>query len=198
MLKKEFKRRDVERIRNLIKGNANNSSESQIGYKKKSIEYKEGDVWTENRKTWTIKNGVKQTVSKLAVIRKSVFLPLSCPKCKKIMKHHLDKNNYKIHKKCHSCVIKFEHDLMVKDKTLKLYKNYKNNLKTKNTITSLNEIESYLLDAMNNTSNSSFVSEHGIIERWVGGRPKEENFEEVTKNIDKVKKEQKNQLKNEK
>ena len=123
---------------------------------------------------------------------------LSCPKCKKIMKHHLDKNNYKIHKKCHSCVIKFEHDLMVKDKTLKLYKNYKNNLKTKNTITSLNEIESYLLDAMNNTSNSSFVSEHGIIERWVGGRPKEENFEEVTKNIDKVKKEQKNQLKNEK
>ena len=37
MLKKEFKRKDVDRMRNLIKGNVNSSSESQIGYKKKSI-----------------------------------------------------------------------------------------------------------------------------------------------------------------
>jgi hypothetical protein len=41
MLKKEFKRKDVERMRNLIKGDANNSSETQIGYKKKQIERKE-------------------------------------------------------------------------------------------------------------------------------------------------------------
>ena len=35
MLKKEFNRKDVERMRNLIKGKANESSETQIGYKKK-------------------------------------------------------------------------------------------------------------------------------------------------------------------
>ena len=35
MLKKEFRRKDVERMRNLVKGNANSSSESQVGYKKK-------------------------------------------------------------------------------------------------------------------------------------------------------------------
>jgi len=194
MLKKEFKRKDVERMRNLIKGKAGSSSETQIGYKKKYIEYKEGDIWTENKKTWTIKNGIKQTVSKLDSIRNEVFMPLCCPKCSKVMKHHLDKSNYKIHKTCHSCVIEFEHKLRIKGK----YKEYKNKLKAKNVITSLSEIESYLLDAINNTSNSSFVSEHGVIERWVGGRPKEENFKEVTKNIDKVKKERKNQLKNEK
>ena len=34
MLKKEFKRKDVERLRNLIKGNTNTSSEVQIGYTK--------------------------------------------------------------------------------------------------------------------------------------------------------------------
>ena len=35
MLKKEFKRKDVERVRNLVNGKANFSSETQIGYKKK-------------------------------------------------------------------------------------------------------------------------------------------------------------------
>ena len=70
MLKKEFRRADVERARNLIAGKANQSSETQIGYKKKTIKYKEGDIWTENRKTWTIKNGIKQTISKLDAIKK--------------------------------------------------------------------------------------------------------------------------------
>ena len=45
MLKKEFNRRDVERMRNLISGKAESSSESQVGYKKKTIKRKEGDVW---------------------------------------------------------------------------------------------------------------------------------------------------------
>ena len=31
---------------------------SVIGYNKKNEDYKEGDVWTENKKTWTIKNGI--------------------------------------------------------------------------------------------------------------------------------------------
>ena len=75
MLKKEFKRKDVKRARNLIMGNSGASSETQIGYKKKRIEYKEGDIWTENKKTWTIKNGIKQTISKLDSIRKEVFMP---------------------------------------------------------------------------------------------------------------------------
>ena len=75
MLKKEFKKKDVERARNLIMGNSGASSETQIGYKKKRIEYKEGDIWTENKKTWTIKNGIKQTISKLDSIRKEVFMP---------------------------------------------------------------------------------------------------------------------------
>ena len=65
MLKKEFKRKDVERVRNLVRGKANESAETQVGYKKKTEDYKEGDIWIENRKTWTIKNGIKQTISKL-------------------------------------------------------------------------------------------------------------------------------------
>ena len=169
MLKKEFKRKDVQRARNLIMGNSGASTSTQIGYKKEIKDYKEGDVWTEGRKTWTIKNGIKQTVSKLDTIKKEVFMPLSCPCCGKIMKSRLDKPNYKIHKKCHDCVIEFEHKLRIRGE----YDNYIKKLKAKNSIELTNEIESYLLDAIN-SSNSSFVSEDGVVEKWVGGVDKNE------------------------
>ncbi len=169
MLKKEFKKKDVQRARNLITGKTGASTGTQIGYNKKTEDYKEGDVWTEGRKTWTIKNGIKQTVSKLDVIKKEVFIPLSCPNCGKIMKKRLDKPNYKIHKKCFDCVIEFEHKLRIRGE----YDNYKKKLVTKNSLDIVNEMESYLLDAIN-TSNSGFVSEDGVIEKWAGGVNKKE------------------------
>ena len=168
-LKKEFSKKDVERARNLITGNTGASSETQIGYNKKIIEYKEGDIWNENRKTWTIKNGIKQTVSKLDSIKKEVFVPLFCPKCSKVMKHHLDKSNYKTHKKCHSCVVKYEHKLKIEGK----YDDYINLLKNKNSLSIVDETENYLLDLVN-TSSNGYVSEDGVIERWVGGVDKKE------------------------
>jgi len=165
MLKKEFKRKDVQRARNLLTGKTGASTGTQIGYNKKTEDYKEGDVWTEGRKTWTIKNGIKQTVSKLDVIKKEVFMPLSCPCCNKIMKKRLDKPNYKIHKKCFDCVIEFEGRLK---HVPGRYEKYIKELELKNKLTSLDELESYLLDAIN-TSNSSFVSEDGVVEKWNGG-----------------------------
>ena len=174
MLKKEFKRKDVERMRNLITGNAGSSSETQIGYKKKRIEYKEGDVWTENKKTWTINDGIKKTVSKLDKIKKEVFVPLFCPECSKVMKHHLDKDNYKVHKKCHECVIKFEHKIH----TYNQYDNYIKELKLKNSVDIVKETETYLLETINET-NKDFVSENGDVERWVGGV----NKKELTKKV---------------
>ena len=179
MLKKEFKRKDVQRARNLIMGNSGASTSTQIGYKKEIKDYKEGDVWTEGRKTWTIKNGIKQTVSKLDTIKKEEFMPLSSPCCGKIMKKRLDKPNYKIHKKCHDCVVEFEHKLRIKNK----YNNYIKKLEVKNSLDIVDEMESYLLDAIN-SSNSSFVSEDGVIEKWAGGINKKEwtqNIKEATK-----------------
>ena len=174
MLKKEFRKKDVNRMRNLITGKTDASSGSQIGYKKEIKEYKEGDVWTENRKTWTIKNGIKQTISKLDKIKKEVFMPLCCPECGNVMKKRLDKPNYKIHKKCHDCVVKFEHKLRIEGK----YEDYKKELKTKNNLTILNEMESYLLGALNET-NKGYISEQGVVERWVGGIDKEKMTKEI-------------------
>jgi len=174
MLKKEFKRKDVSRMRNLITGKTGASTGTQIGYNKEQIDYKEGDIWTENKKTWTIKNGIKQTISKLDTIKKEVFMPLCCPKCGKVMKGQLDKPNYKIHKKCHDCVVEFEHKLRIRGE----YDDYIKKLKAKNSLDIVNEMESYLLDAIN-TSNSGFVSEDGVVERWVGGVNKEELTKQV-------------------
>ena len=173
-LNKEFEKRDVERMRNLIQGKANSSSGNQVGYKKKIIDYKEGDIWTENKKKWTIKNGIKQTISKLDAIKKEVFVPLCCPKCSKVIKHRLDKDNYKIHKNCHDCVIEFEHKLRIEGK----YDNYIKELKGKNSLNIVDEMESYLLNVINATNNG-YVSEHGDVERWVGGIDKEKISKEI-------------------
>ena len=174
-LKKEFTRKDVERVRNLAQGKIGDSSETQIGYTKRRNEYKEGDVWVENKKTWTIKKGIKQTVSKLDSIKKEVFIPLCCPKCSKAIKHILDKDNYKVHKTCHDCVIEFEHQLHIEGK----YDDYIKELKAKNSLDMVDDLESYLLSAVNET-NKGFVSEQGEVERWVGGLDKEKITKEIT------------------
>ena len=163
-LNKEFKKTDVNRMRNLIQGKGSTSTGNQIGYSKKTEDYKEGDVWKENKKTWTIKNGIKQTISKLDAIKKEVFMPLCCPKCSKVMKKRLDKPNYKIHKKCFNCVVDFEHKLRIRGE----YDDYIKKLEAKNSLDIVDEMESYLLDAIN-TSNEGFVSEDGVVERWKGG-----------------------------
>ena len=173
-LKKEFNKKDVNRARNLIMGKTGDSTGLQVGYKKELKEYKEGDIWTENKKTWTIKNGIKQTISKLDTIKKEVFMPLCCPNCGKVMKKRLDKPHYRIHKKCYDCVIEFEHKLRIKGQ----YKKYQKAIKAKNSLEYLEGIESYLLDAVN-TSNSNFVSEDGVIERWVGGIDKKDLTKKV-------------------
>ena len=173
-LNKEFRKTDVNRLRNLIQGKTGDSTGTQIGYNTKQEDRKEGDIWVENKKTWTIKNGIKQTISKLDKIKKEVFMPLCCPECSNVMKKRLDKPNYNIHKKCFDCVVDFEHKLKIKGE----YNDYIKNLKAKNSLDIVDEMESYLLDAIN-TSNSGFVSEDGVVERWVGGVDKVELTKQV-------------------
>ena len=193
MLKKEFKRKDVDRARNLLMGKSGTSSETQVGYKKKRIEYKEGDVWVENKKTWTIKDGIKQTISKLDTIKKEVFMPLCCPNCGKVMKKRLDKPNYKVHKMCFDCVIDYEHNLRIRGE----YDDYIKNLKLKNRLTEIDEMENMFLE-LANQSNDGFVSEHGEIERWKGGIDKEKISSDITKAAQEAREKIQKELTNEK
>ena len=193
MLKKEFNRKDVERARNLLTGKSGASSETQVGYKKKRVDYKEGDVWVENKKTWTIKDGIKQTISKMDAIKKEIFMPLCCPKCSKVMKKRLDKPNYKVHKMCFDCVIDFEHKLRIRGE----YDDYIKQLKLKNSLTQVNEMENMFLE-LANQSNDGFVSEHGEVERWKGGIDKEKISSDITKAAQEAREKIQKELTNEK
>ena len=58
-------------------------------------------------------------------------------------------------------------------------------------------MESYLLDAIN-TSNSSFVSEDGVVERWVGGVDSKKLTKDVKEGASKFRKKIKKELNDQK
>ena len=177
-LQREFRERDVQRMRNLITKDYNAKTQSQVGYSKEYIERNEGDIWEENNKTWTIKNGIKMTVSKLDDIKKILQLPLICPKCSKHMKNfELNKKMYSIHKMCFDCVIEFETKL----KMLGTYKEYERNIIDKGLDVYIKELEDFLLELALNDNNESFVTEAGDIEKWSGG-----NIDKKTKMNDLI------------
>ena len=66
-MKKGISESKVQRMRNIVKGDYTKSVKTQVGYKK-SDKKKEGDIWEEGNKTWTIKNGIKQNVPKMQIV----------------------------------------------------------------------------------------------------------------------------------
>jgi hypothetical protein len=71
-------------------------------------ERKEGDEWTDsNGKRWTVKNGIKQSISKTAKFR----MPWWCPKCQKAMNHRFDRKFWNLYGYCYNCAIE-EHTKM--------------------------------------------------------------------------------------
>ena len=182
MLNKEFKRKDVERMRNLIKGNVNESAELQVGYTAKKEDYKEGDIWEEGGKKWIIKDGIKQTYTKLDKVRKEATLPLFCPNCGSLMKQRNDAKMYKIHKKCFNCVVEMEHKLRIEGK----FKSYERESIANNAADYTDHLEAYLLESLN-TSNQGYVSEKGEVERWKGGIDKEKLTKEIKQAVLKFK-----------
>jgi uncharacterized protein (UPF0128 family) len=162
MLKKEFRSRDVQRMRNIITKNTGNKTGIQVGYTPEYIERKEGDIWEVDGKQWTIKNGIKQTTTKLDGIRKRVTMPLTCPKCKQAMVNRLDKVMYSIHTTCFDCVVKHETKLKVEGK----FEEYQKNINRQGLTYHLKEMETILLELLMSNSSESFVTEAGDIETW--------------------------------
>jgi hypothetical protein len=178
VLKKEFKKKDVSRIRNIVQKRFSDNTTIQTGYKKDIIEYKEGDVWEENNKTWTIKNGIKTSVSKLQKFKEEYNMPLSCPICKASMKAGIDQKMWMLFKKCHACVARYETQLRLEGK----YEEYSQNVIIYNKISQLKEAESQLFDLLNSSVNG-FVNENGTIDKWDNNIDKEKIKSEI---LDKI------------
>lgn len=180
-LKKQFTERDVQRMRNLISKNYGDKTRTQVGYDKKYIDYKEGDVWEENGKTWTLKNGIKQNITKLDGLKALVQMPLCCPECGKPMKSvDLNKKMYSIHGKCFDCVITMETTLKGKG----LYEDYEKKMLTANRDSMVDDLEKALDDWLN--TKETYVTEQGDVEDWGESKNKQELYDEAKEFLQKV------------
>ena len=182
LLQKEFQKRDIQRIRNLVSGKQGDATQTQVGYTSKYISRSEGDVWEEFGRKWTIKNGIKMSVTKLDRAKKASFTPLLCPNCSKPMKGEHDKKMFFINNKCLNCVIKFETQLKIDGK----YQEYEDKIMKSNANFVLDEFVNGF-DSFLNTieSNDGFVTEQGDIENWhVKALDKQKIREQVMKDVE--------------
>ena len=185
MLKKDFKSADVQRLRNLVTGKQSERSTAGVGYSKKQETHDEGDVWEENGRTWTIKNGIKQNITKLDKAKKEETLPLFCPCCDQLMKNKNDKLFYIQYKRCFNCQVDFETDIRKHG----LWEEYEKNI-INSDVDSLIQDYNIWIDEIVNNSNESFITENGDVERWVGSSKKKllESKEETIKYLQSLKK----------
>ena len=177
VLKKQFQERDVQRLRNLMTGKHGEKTRSSVGFSKADEFHEEGDVWESDGRTWTIKNGIKQNITKLDKAKKAHIMPLLCPCCKKVMKNRNDKSFYNLHKKCFNCVIDMEHELKKEGK----WEEYQRNIKNNEIDNRIKDFKVWIEEQLSET-NDSFVSENGDIEKWVGKLDKTK-VEEYTNSV---------------
>ena len=182
-LNKEFSERDIQRMRNIVSGNTADRTRVQAGYQKQTAEYGEGDIWEESGKTWTIKNGIKQTVTKHDKLREMVNMPLKCPECERAMKTtKLNKKMWPIYGKCFDCVVEYETHLKATGK----YEAYAKNLMNANKDSFVNDYEQ-AVEAYINDTGDTFMSEAGDLENWSKAKLNPEVIKTLKENIKQLK-----------
>jgi hypothetical protein len=187
VLKKQFQEKDVQRLRNLVKGKHADKSQVSVGFTKgEELYHTEGDTWTEGDKTWTIKDGIKQNITKLDTAKAAINLPIFCPSCKKVMKPHLDKKWFNMYKRCFNCQIDFETSL----RTQGLWEEYQTLLHNSDVEGLIQEFELWINEEITHNSIQSYVTEAGDVEKWTGSVKNKllESKEETIKYLRSLKK----------
>ena len=177
-LNKEFSKRDVQRMRNIVTGNTADKTRVQAGYEKERPTYSEGDIWEENGKTWTINNGLKQTITKHDKLREMVKFPLKCACDKPMRPTELNKKMWTIHGKCFNCVVEHETHL----RKIGKYEEYQKKLMNDNKNTFVDDYEQ-AVDAFINDQGESFMSEAGDMENWSKAKVNPEIIKSLKENI---------------
>lgn len=185
LLKKEFKEKDVNRARNLIKKDYTASTNIQSGYTKAHINRTEGDLWEEDGRIWTIQQGIRQNVTKLDAVKNLVKVPLQCPRCQGPMNHWLAKKMYRIHGFCFDpCTVEYETEL----RKAGLFEQYEKRMIQGNMKAFAGDLEQWVLEqvGMKNT----YVTEQGDIEDWNNNSQaqNQKSLENVKEFLDNIKK----------
>lgn len=168
VLKKQFQKRDVERLRNLVKGKQGDRIMAGIGYSGQIQEdHKEGDIWQQGGRTWTIRDGIKENITKLDNFKKSA-IPLFCPNCKNTMDKQLDSSYYKAYGECLDCRTVTETQMKLSG----TWEDYTNKTFNDEIDHQIQEYKSYFENILSQ-GNEGYVSENGEIQQWIGGIDKE-------------------------
>jgi hypothetical protein len=124
---------------------------------------KEGDVWEDvNGKQWTIKNGIRQTVTKLDDAK----TPWWCPKCEKPMNHRFDIKFWRLRGHCMDCNVKMETEIRKQGK----WEEYERNLMLRNYIAEIKDRIAELQNYHDTVSKPEFINADEtrilMIEKW--------------------------------
>jgi hypothetical protein len=185
VLKKTFAEKDIQRIRNLVKGKNGDRITQGVGYNRELEEHIEGDKWEEDGRVWTIVDGIKQNITKLDKFKK-VSVPLFCPQCNKIMDKQLDSFYYKSYSSCLNCRTEFETKLKLSGG----WDKYITDTFNSEIDQTIEEYKAFYKERMSE-SNSGTVTEAGDVETWVGSINKEraeESYNEVISYLESQKK----------
>jgi len=174
-MKKGIKKNAVQRMRNLVTGDYTSKTVAQSGYSKKSSAKKvEGDVWEERGKSWTIKNGIKQTVTKQDAARELARIPTHCPKCDAKMNKQQHKFMYIRFKHCLLCQTNLEFQMREEG----TYDEWEHKQMSLNFEKWLYKSKEEFKDWLKTRKAQKAITEAGKIEDWSGGKSDEELIEE--------------------
>lgn len=172
----------ANRLKNILSGEYKKSTSIHSGYTPDI--HKEGDEWEEDGKMYTIKNGIKCSISQYTTIRSNALKPLFCPNCKNIMSHNLDDKLWRSQGMCFDCVIKRDTKLMATGK----FDEFQRKKVISNILAYLNDREYELEDYLNNLDMNQFITENGTIEDWVQtGVTKEEARDKILASYNNMK-----------
>ena len=175
LLKKEFKQSDVQRVRNLVNKDFTAKTSIKSGYGATHVSRKEGDTWEEDGRMWTIKDGIRQNITRLDSVKEAIKVPLRCPKCKGSMNHWLAKKMYKIHGFCFECTVDYEAEL----KKAGLYEQYEKRMMQGNMKAFAADVENWVLETID--VEDTIVTEQGDIEDWKSN--KKNNKAQIMNNL---------------
>ena len=188
-MKKSISKSKVQRMRNIVTGKYNNKSKIQTGYLKTKKKHTEGDVWEEKGKTWTIKNGIKQNVTKLDSVREANRMPYACPKCDEAMNHRLHDEVWPHFKMCYKCVNEVHKKIRREQGWSEQgWRDYVKEIKKANFNDWLKDVKAEYDDWLDTRNSANYITEAGDIESWGSGKSKKELKKEFNKNVEELNK----------
>lgn len=172
---------NTQRIKNILDGKITDSTKIISGYKKKQEEYVEGDIWEDSDgKQWTIKNGLKQNITKLDEVRHLINMPINCPICNRLMKTRLDKKFWGLKGRCFNCIVEDDTNMIINGTFIE----HSREVMKQNAYSFIEDLKAQVKEYIKGLDSKHFVTETGDVEEWIGGLDKTELQNILDKKLD--------------